>query len=84
MKKFLQKIVKKLYWKLNCHTTEPWANQLVLYTLPYKLCDREITVLAMHLNSRLNKFEPLVACHFPHQELEVYKKMELNELNWKK
>lgn len=87
MKKLLQKLIMKLYWKLGCHTIEPFAHQLVLYAIPKPLREKDIVTIMYAFKNNINnqRTELVEICYAKLPEKEVFEFDNIDEIlkEWK-
>lgn len=88
MKKFIQKIIIKLYWKFNCHTIESFASQLVVYAIPAKISKMQMTSILGQVTNNINeqnrnyefKIKPIAGCVFPEKKIEIFDNLDINKI----
>ena len=85
MKRILQKLIIWAYWKLNCHTIEPFSDQLLMYAIPAKMTREQMTTLCLQVKKQMigTKLEwdllPIAGCSFPKKHIDNFNEIQLKD-----
>ena len=57
MKNLIKRLVIKLYWRLNCHTLEPFSDQILVNVVPGSVkSKRDLTTIVFQLKHKGEEF----------------------------
>lgn len=79
MKKLLQKLVMKLYWKLQCNQLESFADQLCIYFIPKELSEKETTVIIFEIKEKINQWVEIQSCVFPEKKINKFNELTVDK-----
>lgn len=70
LKRFIQNIIKYLYWKLKCNQIDGYAFQLLLYVMPSKMTKKKCSLLLGKIEDATNEAIKNHGYHLPPEPLK--------------